>query len=370
MRPVWDEALGEQELRVLDPGPGRLDPRPDVLVVGGGAIGLAAAVMCRRAGLGRVQVIERDRCGAGPSGSAVGGISPAVHGVAHPQFVTMAWESLALHRELDAEWGGALGFRPMDWLIVSDERVAAETVELPGVEVVDGERAREIEPELGTVGGAIYIPGQAWVHPVRLAVALAARAGSIATGVEMKAIVSRGGRVVSVETTSGSIAPGAVVFATGTAPSGVAVVPHVIVKGHLLATAPGAARLKTAVASSILVLPLDDGRLIAGSTFHFDDDDPIVREEVISEIRVELARIFPAAADLAVSCAWCCFRPGTPDQMPVIDAVLGLANAWISVGHFRTGLMMAPAAGRAIASWISTGTRPGGLDAFGLARFG
>src|SRR5213593_4730231 len=102
MRPVWDEALGADELRVLDPGPAAFDARPDVLVVGGGAVGLAAAVMCRRAGLGRVQVIERDRCGAGPSGSAAGGLSPGVHSVSHPAFVALAEASLALHRELDA----------------------------------------------------------------------------------------------------------------------------------------------------------------------------------------------------------------------------------------------------------------------------
>src|SRR5438093_3615602 len=112
--PVWDEALGDDERLVLDPGPSSFDPRPDVLVVGGGAVGLAAAAMCRRAGLGSVQVIERERCGAGPSGSAAGGLSPGVHSVSHPAFVDLARESLALHRELDAEWHGEIGLRPLD----------------------------------------------------------------------------------------------------------------------------------------------------------------------------------------------------------------------------------------------------------------
>jgi glycine/D-amino acid oxidase-like deaminating enzyme len=107
--PVWDESLDAGALRVLDPGPHELSPTPDVLVVGGGAVGLAAAVMCRRAGLGSVQVIERDRCAVGPSGSAAGGLSPGVHGVAHPEFVALANASLALHRELDREYGGEIG---------------------------------------------------------------------------------------------------------------------------------------------------------------------------------------------------------------------------------------------------------------------
>src|SRR3989442_8061572 len=172
MRPVWEEALGAGELEALDPGPDSLDVRPDVLVGGGGAVGLAAAVMCRRAGLGRVQVIERERCGAGPSGSAAGGLSPSIHSVADPAFVALARESLELHRELDDEWGGEIGVKRLDWLIVSPERIAPGAVALPGAEVVDGERARRIEPELGEAGRGGWVRDPAWVHPLRFAAAL------------------------------------------------------------------------------------------------------------------------------------------------------------------------------------------------------
>ena len=369
MRPVWDEALGDDERLVLDPGADSLDPRPDVLVVGGGAVGLAAAVMCRRAGLGSVQVIERERCGAGPSGSAAGGLSPGVHAVSHPAFVALARASLELHRELDGEWKSEIGLTPLDWLIVSRERIAPETFELPGAELVGGARAHEIEPDLGTVGSAVWIRDQAWVHPMRFATALARHAGSVATRIEMTGVSIRGGRVASVDTTAGRIAPGAVLFATGLAPSGVATVPQVVVKGHLLATEPAPIGLKTAVASTIIVLPIGRGRLVAGGTFDPDDRSPEVRDEVISEIRDEMVRLVPASAQVSVTQAWCCFRPGTPDEMPVIDRVPGVANAWLSVGHYRTGLLMSPAAGKGVAEWIRSGDRPAELDAFGLARF-
>jgi glycine/D-amino acid oxidase-like deaminating enzyme len=368
MRPVWDEILGDEELRILDPGPAAVDPRPDVLVVGGGTVGLATAVMCGRAGLGRVQVIERERCGAGPSGSAAGGLSPGVHSVSHPAFVALANASLALHRELDAAW--SYGLRPMDWLILSPERIAPGTVTLPGAEVVDGERAHDIEPELGNVGSGVWIRDQAWVHPLRLAGALARRAGAVATRVAMTGVDVRGGRVVSVDTTAGQITPGSVVFASGTAPPQIAEVPRLVVKGHLLATDPGSARLRTAVASTIIVLPLDDGRLVAGGTFHPEDHEDMVRDDAIAEIREEMTKLLPSTAAAKTSHAWCCFRPGTPDQMPVIDRVPGAENAWLSVGHFRTGLLVAPAAGRALADWIGSGERPESLEAFALARFG
>jgi glycine oxidase len=369
MRPVWDDILGVDALRVLDPGPAAFDPRPDVLVVGGGAVGLAAAVMCVRAGLGRVMLIERERCGAGPSGSAAGGLSPGVHAVEHPDFVALANDSLSLHRELDADWPGEIGLRSLDWLIVSPERISPATGTLPGAEIVDGSRAREIEPELGDVGSGVHIRDQAWVHPVRLAAALARRAGTVVTRVAMSGVAVRGGRVVSVETSAGAVEPGAVVFATGTAPASVAGVPRLILKGHLLATGPAPVRLRTAVASTIIALPLEGERLLAGGTFHPDDHENVVRDDVIDGIRAELTRLIPASEMAATTHAWCCFRPGTPDGMPVIDRVPGVDNAWLSVGHFRTGLLMAPGAGRALAEWIRAGSRPRSLEAFALARF-
>lgn len=368
-RPVWDDALDDDALRALDPGPSDIDPTPDVLVIGGGAVGLAAAVMCRRAGLGRVQVIERDRCGAGPSGSAAGGLSPVMHAVAHPAFVAMAHQGFSLHRALDAEWDGAIGVEALNWLIVSDERIATDAVDLPGMQAVDGETAREIEPYLADVGGAVRVRDQGWVHPARLTVALAERAGSVASRVAMTKLATSGSRVTHVETTEGTISPGAVILATGTCPPEIASVPHKIVKGHLIATEPLPVQIRTALASTIIVIPFADQTLVAGGTFHPDDTSIAVEDEVVAGIQNEVRRLLPPAAGVGVARAWCCFRPGTIDEMPVIDRIPALENAWMSVGHFRTGLLVAPAAGRAVAEWIGSGVRPGSVEAFALGRF-
>jgi len=94
-----------------------------------------------------------------------------------------------------------------------------------------------------------------------------------------------------------------------------------------------------------------------------------VRDDVVAGLREEMVALVPGAAGLSIDHAWTCFRPGTPDGLPVIDRVPGLENAWMSVGHFRTGLLLAPAAGRAIASWITSGERPPELASFGLGRF-
>ena len=57
------------------------------------------------------------------------------------------------------------------------------------------------------------------------------------------------------------------------------------------------------------------------------------------------------------------------DGQPVIDQIPGLDNAWVSAGHDGTGLLLAPAAGRALAAWIASGRRPTEIDSLALARF-
>ena len=212
------------------------------------------------------------------------------------------------------------------------------------------------------------------MHPLRLAAALAARAGTVATGVEMLGVSTTGGRVTGVRTSHGDIQSGAVVFATGLAPTVPELparsVPQRWVKGHLLATVPAPFRLRTAIAAlEGLVLQLEGGEIVAGGTIDEGDHDPVVRDDVIAGVRKGLAALVPRTADLEIGHAWCCFRPTIADEQPVIDRVDGLENAWITCGHFRTGILMAAATGDVLARWIEAGRQPDGVGPFALARF-
>jgi glycine oxidase len=374
---VWRDTAGAGVLAALEPGvPPDLDRRPDVLLVGGGVIGLATAALCSRAGLGRVVLIERDRLAGGASGRAAALLTPEAHVWTDPApFVALARTSLQLLRSLDEEWGGAIGVEPLDWLVALP-RALPPGAELGAlVDVLDPDGAHAVEPELGDVPGALCIREQSRVHPLQLARALAERAGTVATGIEMRGVTAAGGRVTVVHTSHGDIHPGAVVFATGLAPHlpelpGPAV-PQRWVKGHLLATVPAPFRLRTAVAAVAgLVLQLAGGEIVAGGTLDEGDDDPGVRDDVITGIRTALAALLPRTAELQVGHAWCCFRPTTADEQPVIDRVPRIENAWITCGHFRTGILMAAATGDVLARWIATGVRPEGVAPFGLERFG
>lgn len=403
-RPVWDL---EADPRLLDPGPGDLGGRYDVLVVGGGVIGLATAALCRRAGLGRIAMVERGRLAGGPSGRAGGILAPAMHHGTDPDcLVGFGRSSLSLWRELDREWDGALGLERVDVLQTlpgaegppgpgadgstgraaqgplrseaegppgpgaegPHRRGAAVPALPPGAEVLEPEAARELEPRLAMGSGGVLISDQARVHPLRLAAALARLAGTVATGVRVTGIETAGSRGARVRTDRGDLQAGAVVLATGSAPRIQGVPPaggQRLVKGTLIATVPAPFRLRVTIGGrGGLAGQLPDGRLLFGNTYDTADSSPEVHPETVAATRADLAALVADAAGLPLSHAWCCFRPRNASGLPVIDKVGDLDNVWTTYGHFRTGFLLAAATGGALASWISDGERPEEITPF------
>jgi glycine/D-amino acid oxidase-like deaminating enzyme len=162
-----------------------------------------------------------------------------------------------------------------------------------------------------------------------------------------------------------------VVFATGRPPmlDGLPIdIPSDRVKGHLLVTEPTSLRLPGIVAP--LATPIENGKLLAGGTFDIGDETPVVQPEVIESIMDGLVAAVPELSGVGVSHQWCCFRPRHPDRRPVIDRVPGLANAWLTSGHFRTGILNAPVTAAVLARWIVTGQPPAEAGTWSATRFG
>jgi glycine/D-amino acid oxidase-like deaminating enzyme len=175
-----------------------------------------------------------------------------------------------------------------------------------------------------------------------------------------------------VATSAGEVSPGAVVFATGQPPllDGLPIdIPSDRVKGHLLVTdpAPLPAPLPGIVAP--IATQIEGGRLLAGGTFDVGDESPAVQPDVIESIMAALEAVLPALRGLGIAYQWCCFRPRHPDRRPVIDRVPGVDNAWLTSGHFRTGILNAPATASVLARWISSGEPPAEPATWSASRF-
>ena len=371
-RAVWWDQLTPAERADLGRGAGVIGvARPDVLVIGGGIAGVATAAACQEAGLGTVLLIESGRLGAGSTGGAAGLLTPDIHEWSDPEpFVSLARASLDRWGDLEETWPGGVGLVKLDWIGLAPEPGGFAPHQQPWVEWLDPGEVQALVPGLARPMSGARIRHQARVNPLRSLVRLAAKLPAVSTGTAAISVTVSGGRVVTVGTTAGDIHPGTVVFATGLPPvlDGLDLaVPSGQVKGHLLVTEPAPVKLPGTVAP--VATQLEDGRLLVGGTLDAGDETPYLRPEVIEAILEGLYATLPAVRGLPIAYQWCCFRPRHPDGRPVIDRLPGLDNAWLTSGHYRTGILMAPITAQTIARWIASGEPPADAGAWSLGRF-
>ena len=369
---IWRAQLTQEERAALGRADGDVaGARPDVLVVGGGIMGVAAAAACVAAGIDSVLLIETGRLGAGATGGATGLLIPEPHQWSDPEpFVDLERASLERWRDLEQAVPGGVGLVEVDWLGLAPHEGGFAAHQPRAVQWLNPGQVDELVPGLARPREGALIRRQGRVNPLRALVRLAAALPRVATGVAATGVTVSAGRVTAVTTSAGQVAPGAVVFATGRPPvlDGLTLdIPADRVKGHLLVTDPTPVRLPGIVAP--VATQIEDGRLLAGGTFDVGDETPDVQPEVIEAIMDGLAAALPDLRGLGVAWQWCCFRPRHPDRRPVIDLVPGLANAWLTSGHFRTGILNAPATAAVLARWIIAGEVPAEPGTWSATRF-
>lgn len=367
----WPDELTDDERAGLDPGvPTALNRRPDVLVVGGGVVGVSTAVACQRAGLGSVVLLEREQIGSGATGGAGGLLSADTLAGTYPEhYVALGKASIELWWRLQEDMPGGVGITPFDSVKVEPYTPELAANMPASAEPLTPDDVARLIPGLSWSAPGVRIPRQARMNPLRAVSRLAKGIGSVGTGVEVRGATVRGDRLVSLATSAGEISPGAVIFATGGPPKldGLNLeYPAGNLKGHILTTEPVSVRFGGGFAP--IATQIEQDRLLAGGTVDEGDDTPDVHAETIARIVAELETAFPALRGIAVSHAWVCFRPTHPDALPVVDRVPGLRNAWVTSGHFRHGILLAPATGRALARWVESGAQPSDVTGLEIGR--
>jgi len=214
------------------------------------------------------------------------------------------------------------------------------------------------------------------VDNVRLARALTAsatrRGGAILPGRPVSALIVESGRVAGVATPGGDVRAPVVIEAMGAwaalLPGDPSPPPMEPVRGQILVyPSPGLLRHVLCTARGYIV-PRADGRMIAGSTLEragFDKSVTAEGRDTITRIVLEIA---PALRGRQPFDSWAGLRPGTPDRLPVVGpgALAGLFHA---TGLYRSGILLGPLVGEAVAR-MAMGSDPGiDLAAFSPDRF-
>jgi glycine oxidase len=357
----------------------------DVVIVGGGVIGLSVAYALARAGVASA-VLDRQRLGAEASWAGAGLIPPA--GEARPGSVPPIAAFRSWSAALFAEWSEALreetgidnGYRRCGGVDVaaSDEEARVLTASAgrwrsEGIaceQLAPADRAR-VEPALGPGLHLVYfLPDRAQVRNPRHLRALAAaaeqRGVQLLPWQEVDGLEARGERVIAVRTAAGSIACGWVVMAAGAwsgrllEAAGVRA-PTPPVKGQIVLLRHDRPLLRRIVEQGKnYLVPRDDGRILVGATEEDAGFDVRPTEGSFRSLLGMAVRLCPVLAEARVEATWAGLRPGSFDGKPYLGPAPGFRNLILATGHKRAGLQLSPATGELVADLILG--RPSRID--------
>lgn len=389
----------------------------DVVVVGGGVIGCAVAYYAAKRGL-RVTLVDEPNRGRATSASA-GGLWPLGESVGLGCGVIFYKTALASGEAKTGHGPGQLPKSFLDFAIQSNAMypaLAKELHEATGMDIeleptsllflmydegdeafarplwkncpcgrsridwLTPEEIAKAEPALTReIQGALRFNGDDQVNPYKTADAL--RAGAVYHGArvlshtEVIGIEVERGRAVAVQTRSERLPAGVVVNAAGAWAGQVARmvgvdVPVRPVRGQIVCTETLPPLFGACLSTTDCYLAQKHhGEVIVGSTTEEVGFDFGVTVTAIQTLCAGAIRAVPALAEVGVKRVWSGFRPGSPDELPILGPVDGLDGYVNACGHFRTGILTAPLTGLILAE-VMAGEKPSyPLEPFLLSRF-
>ena len=367
----------------------------DVIVVGGGIIGTTLAYELQKRNLQTV-LLEQGQIGREATWATAGIIGPPTAHSLPPHRAKLAELSekryAGLLDSIAADSGQETSFLNIGKVLVAfteeevEEAQARVTWQVNhGFEArwLERDEVHDVEPTIPDDAlGAYFTPqgGGLTGHRLTEAVADAFRqiGGEIREYTAATRVLTEGDRVSGVETPDGSVHADTVVLAAGAwtsflGPSVAHSIPVVPVKGQMIGVTPASDGSRpqhvTGTVSGGYVVPRIDGTVAVGATLEHNGFDKRTTARAFEHAIRLMAKVSPGLLDAQFSSAWAGLRPGTSDDSPIMGPVPGYEGLWVSTGHFRTGIQLAPGSAVLVADAIRSGSRDDLLAEFGLERF-
>jgi len=354
----------------------------DVLIIGGGVIGLSIARELKKSGVKQIIVVDKGRIGSEASWAAAGMLAANAETRIDDPFFRLCVESNDLYPQFAAELreetgvdiklslGGTLclGFTEPEEADLA-EKFRWQSGAGIRVRALTAGELRKQEPAISTEAlAALHYEDDHQVENRDLVAALRKycelRGVELIEGVEITELIIEKGKVLggrsrdSTFTASTTVlAPGAwATQLTSSMPSLEEVKP---IRGQMISFAGRENLLRAVVyTSNGYLVPRDDGRLLAGATVEDKGFDKCVTADAISELKAMAVRTVPRLKGVNVSEAWCGLRPLAGGGYPLIGWAAELENAYIATGHYRNGILLAPVTGRIAAEQMLHGEGP------------
>lgn len=417
---VWWHTLSTEDRRVLSESPRQpVFEQPDLLIIGGGIVGLAVAYFATERGLS-TQIITTSSHLAEDANGSLGDIFP------NASFEHLSAQAQPL-AQTSRDWWAKLAVRPgfqIDWrvtgAVMTNEKLVAPDPRRKMLELleegysvrdVDAEQIAILEPQLKAMpAGGLHFPSEANVHPLKAAVGfvrnVVQRGGRIATECTIQAVASEASGSTTFETSHGTIRPRFVVIdqashfalaqsdqntlqrvlreavvlnSSGTSTTNVEGTLKLGSKGAsrakvglFLATAPTTPVLGRPVLDDLWITQLKSGELVIGSTVSRESssdssetDQAELEQHDFNRIENRARELLPILATLPIQSKWYAPLESGEPHLPIIRRLPEVTNTWHYRDLFHSKLLFAPAIGRFLIDWIQSGTQPVELTPFG-----
>jgi glycine oxidase len=342
-----------------------------VVIVGGGLMGMLSALFLKKAGA-EVTLFEKNAHTGQESSWAGGGILSPLYPWKYPAAVAeLALESQAMYPALADELLAQVGidpeFRVSGLLMLDVNEIEAGMIWAQKYaqvcEQVDAKRLHDVQPMLDSqFDSGLYFPQIAQVRNPRLAQSVRAYLDKLGVAVHencpVEQVLASASHIQGVRVNGATINADAVVIAGG-AWTGQILAQFGVereikpIKGQMLLFKGRSEQIRaTTLFEHQYVIARADGHVLVGSTLEDVGFDKSTSTDACDFLLEKAAELFPHLGQLPLVRHWAGLRPGSPHGEPVIGEHPDISGLFINAGHFRNGVVLAPASARKMANIV------------------